>query len=64
MPVYRPRSVVFGAVEDGPAGPRQQVFVTGPDGARYIATYTLEQQTDGSWRIAGCVLARDSSPAI
>jgi len=34
----------------------QEVIVTGQDGASYLAVYTMEQQGDGSWRIAGCSL--------
>jgi hypothetical protein len=64
QPVYRPQSVAYGPLKDGPDGPEQQLFITGPDGRRYIATYTLERQPDGTWLIGGCVLTRDSSPAI
>jgi len=28
-----------------------------PDGAVLVALYTMERQRDGSWRIAGCVIA-------
>jgi len=58
-PVYRPRSVTFGDVVDTPNGPEQRVFVTGPDGRRWIALYKLQRQPDGSWRINGCVLTED-----
>ena len=64
MPVYRPRSVTFGPLEDGPQGPLQKVFVTGPDGASYLATYALEREADGSWRISGCWLERNNAPSI
>jgi hypothetical protein len=63
-PVYRPRSVVFGALSAGDGGPVQQVYLTGPDGLAYTAVYALERQPDGSWRIAGCVLVRDTRPSI
>ncbi len=64
MPVYRPRSFTFGPLEDSPLGPVQRVFVTGPDGDRYIAAYLLQRQDDGSWKINGCSLTRDSAPSI
>ena len=64
MPVYRPRSVVFGPLQDSPVGPLQWVFLTGPDGVNYVAVYSLERQADGSWKISGCALARDNRPAI
>ena len=28
-----------------------------PDGSVLVALYTMERQRDGSWRIAGCVIA-------
>ena len=32
----------------------QGVHLTDADGALWLATYRLERQPDGSWRIAGC----------
>jgi hypothetical protein len=34
----------------------QEVIVTGQDGVSYLAVYTMEQQSDRSWRINGCSL--------
>ena len=31
----------------------QEVLLTGPNGLEWVALYTLRQQEDGSWRIAG-----------
>jgi hypothetical protein len=62
MPVYRPRSFVFGPLVDTPHGPVQTVFITGPDGLAYVAIYSLERQADGSWKISGCTLQRDDRP--
>ena len=62
QPVYRPRSVTFGPLVDGPSGAEQKVFLVGPDGARYVALYTLQRQPDGSWKINGCVLLPDNAP--
>ena len=64
MPVYRPNSVTFGPLVDGPTGPVQKVFVTGPDGRNYIAAYSMQQQPDGSWKINGCSLVEDDTPSI
>jgi hypothetical protein len=52
QPVYRPQSVEFldSRIIDGRIG--QAVRFVGPDGRAVIAIYTMEQQPDGSWRIA------------
>jgi len=63
-PVYRPQAVAFGTLVESSRGPVQPVFVTGPDGGRYVAIYLLERQPDGAWLIAGCTLGRDTRPAI
>src|SRR5512142_1887252 len=55
QPVYRPRSFTFGPLVNSPEGPMQKVFVVGPDGASYVAVYTLQKQPDGTWKINGCV---------
>jgi len=56
LPVYRPSEVRFARL--APVGDPLVQFVApvGPDGAPAIAAYTMEQQADGSWRIAGCML--------
>ena len=64
QPVYRPRSVVFGALVETGRGPVQKVLVTGPDGQAYVAVYALQRQADGTWRISGCTLLKDDSPSI
>ena len=64
QPVYRPRSLAFGPLVDSASGPQQKVFVVGPDGASYVAVYTLQKQPDGTWKINGCVLLPDNSPSI
>ncbi len=64
QPVYRPRAVAFEAPirvpardgGDNSAAFAQPVRVTGPDGRPVLAMYHMEQQPDGSWRIAGVVL--------
>ena len=64
QPVYRPKAVDFGTVVDRPQGPEQQVFVTAPDGGRYLAHYMMERQPDGSWRISGCYLERVQDESV
>ena len=64
MPIYRPRTVVFGPLVDGPYGPMQVVFVIGSDGVSYVATYSVDRQADGSWAISGCVVVLNNSPRI
>ncbi|WP_228025054.1 DUF4864 domain-containing protein [cf. Phormidesmis sp. LEGE 11477] len=54
--VYRPRSVVFEnvlTVEDLPA---QQVMLMDQAGQLIRATYLMQQQRTGEWKIAGCYL--------
>lgn len=58
-PVYRPRSVVFGPLSDGPGGPEQEVFVTDAQGVDWIAQYTLVRDADGRWRVNGCRLTKN-----
>ena len=36
----------------------QEVQLTDADGALWLASYRLQRQADGSWRINGCELAR------
>ena len=68
QPVYRPSAVAYEAPIRVPARGAekesdesrvafaQPVRVTGPDGKPVLAMYHMEQQPDGSWRIAGVVL--------
>jgi hypothetical protein len=56
-PVYRNTERVYGKVfQDGLGRPAMRVALTGADGKRYEAIYSMEQQPDGSWKIAGCVI--------
>ena len=54
--VHRPRAMEFTALrlEDGAVV--QEVELVGPDGALALALYTMEQDSAGAWRIAGCAL--------
>jgi hypothetical protein len=43
-----------GVIEGSTIQPLRLVM---PDGAVLVALYTMDRQRDGSWRIAGCVIA-------
>ena len=58
QPVYRPLDVQFQELVESQGRLLQKVQVVGPDGRPVMAVYTMQQQPDGSWRIAGCVLVR------
>jgi Domain of unknown function (DUF4864) len=56
-PVYQYEKFEFGESFLDKAGrPAQRVTLTTPDRKRYEAIYTMQQQADGSWKIAGCSL--------
>ncbi len=55
-PVYRPRSYAFEPPIVADGLPAQPVRLIGPDGRGVIALYRMEEQPDGSWRIAGVTL--------
>lgn len=57
--VYRPRCVEFGKLTMTPAGPVQSVFLIGPDSLSSLASFLMERQPDGAWKIAGCCLEID-----
>jgi len=56
--VYRPRDYRFDELVANGATPMQKVWITGDNGERVLALYTMTRLADGSWRIAGCVLLR------
>lgn len=57
-PVFRPRSFAFTDFRAEGGSAIQMLEVVGPDGAPWVAVYTLEKQPDGAWRISGCYLRR------
>jgi hypothetical protein len=59
--LIRPKSIVFGTLVTTPQGPIQRVFITASDSKPYVASYSLQQQPDNSWLIAGCTIARDNA---
>jgi len=56
--VYRPRETHFGVVDEEDGQIVQKVAFVGPDGALVTALYIMEHEADGTWRIAGCIIAR------
>jgi len=52
--VYRPAGVTFLVPVRFAGDLVQGVHLTDGAGALWLATYRLERQSDGSWRIAGC----------
>jgi ketosteroid isomerase-like protein len=62
--IYRPRSVTFGGVATGDSGPVATVYVTGADGEAYVALYSFQKESDGSWKINGVRIVKDDSPTI
>jgi hypothetical protein len=56
-PVWKPRNFAFGKTQEvNPTSIIQQVLLVGPDGKDYEAIYTLELQSDGTFRITGVSL--------
>ena len=58
QPVYRPRHVEFGTIDEEDGSLAQHVWVTGPDGQDVEAVYYMEREPDGTWRINGCDLRK------
>ena len=62
-PVYRPSSVEFLDLVTVEGQLVQRVYVIGPDGRPRTALYIMEQQSDGSWKIDGCILTESDDKA-
>lgn len=58
--VYRHRSVGFFVPEPMGSEVAQRVRLTDQAGAPWLAVYSMQRQSDRSWRINGCVVTRDS----
>jgi hypothetical protein len=61
--IYRPRCVEFGDIVMTPAGPVQSVFLIGPDSLSILASFLMERQPNGEWKIASCCLEADGVKA-
>lgn len=57
-PVYRHRSFEFGESKIEGSSVAQRVHIIDANGEAWEALYTLEQQTDGSYKITGCSLLK------
>jgi Domain of unknown function (DUF4864) len=53
-PIYKNSNYVFSDLKTDSLGrPAQHVIITALNGKRYEAVYAMQQQPDGSWKIAG-----------
>ena len=57
-PVYRHKSFEFGETRTEGSRIAQRVHIVDADGEAWEAMYTLEQQSDGSYKITGCSLLK------
>jgi hypothetical protein len=62
--VYRPASVTFLIPLRSDGQLFQGVHLTDRDGTLWLATYRLERQPDGAWRIAACDVQAASGKMI
>jgi hypothetical protein len=63
-PVYRSRSHAFGELKETAAGLTQSVDIVDAAGEFWTATYTLQQQPDGSWKITACHLQKKPGESV
>lgn len=57
-PVYRHKSFEFGDSKTEGSSIAQRVHIVDANGEAWEALYTLEQQSDGSYKITGCSLLK------
>ena len=57
--VYRPKSFEFRDLTRIEGNIVQPLAVVGPTGVSETALYVMERQSDGSWKIAACIMARE-----
>ncbi|WP_314959210.1 DUF4864 domain-containing protein [Bradyrhizobium cosmicum] len=57
-PVYRHKSFEFGDSKSEGHSISQRVHIVDANGEAWEALYTLEQQSDGSYKITGCSLLK------
>ena len=62
QPVYRPQSYAFGEQRPLNGQMAQEVQLIGPQGDSWTALYTLQQQSNGDWKITGVQLVK--SPGL
>ena len=57
-PIYRHKSFEFGEARSEGNWVAQRVHIVDANGEAWEAMYTLEQQSDGSFKITGCTLLK------
>lgn len=57
--VYRPASVAYLKAEGSRNEAIQRVQMTDQAGEPWLATYTLQRQKNGTWRITGCSVSEN-----
>ena len=62
--VYRPTGATFFVPQRLGDDIVQMVQLGDADGATWVATYRLERQRDGAWRIKGCDVQRASGKTV
>ena len=62
--VYRAKEVTFGALSVVDGDLTQTVWLTGLDGSRVLALYTMVRVPTGDWLINGCALLRQDNRSI
>lgn len=63
-PVYRHRSVEFGAFAESGDEASLKATLVDNDNAVWTALYSFRREENGDWRISGCILVRSDSSAI
>ena len=58
--VLRPAATAYFQPEASDGAVLQVVQLRGRDGRAWLATYTLQRQPDGRWRINGCLVQPDT----
>jgi hypothetical protein len=62
-PLYQPRVFDFGETRSVNGKIQQQVHIIDGDGVTWEAIYLLEQESDGSFKITGCILNKTEDSA-
>ena len=63
-PVYRHRSVEFGAFEESGDEASLKATLVDDDSVEWTALYSFRRGENGDWLISGCILVRSDASAI
>jgi len=63
-PVYRHRSVEFGAFAEDGDKIEQSLTIVDEDNSVWAAIYYLARQPDGTWRTNGCLLIKSTESSL